>query len=92
MDYSSIFYDLLGAGVKHFTRYIFDYDEYNNLRDFVFDYKEMTFGKVTNNFSELLNYLNSYEDNMEENRRMKFTIFFGNTQTIIPLRKLSRKR
>ncbi|MED4993392.1 CDP-glycerol glycerophosphotransferase family protein [Bacillus safensis] len=69
MDYSSIFYDLLAAGVKHFTRYIFDYDEYNNLRDFVFDYKEMTFGQITNNFEELLEYLSSYEDKVEEDRR-----------------------
>ena len=34
VDYSSIFYDMLARGVKHFARYIFDYGQENTLRDF----------------------------------------------------------
>ena len=42
VDYSSIFYDMLARGVKHFARYIFDYGQENTLRDFALDYLENT--------------------------------------------------
>ncbi|MBO5387460.1 MAG: CDP-glycerol glycerophosphotransferase family protein [Lachnospiraceae bacterium] len=54
IDYSSMFYDMLMAGVKHFVRYMFDIDDDNNLRDFVFDVKEMTCGTMCSSFLELL--------------------------------------
>lgn len=57
VDYSSIFYDLLAAGVKNFVRYMFDLHDENNLRDFVFDVKEMTCGKLCENFDELIDAL-----------------------------------
>lgn len=57
IDYSSIFYDMLSAGVKHFVRYMFDLEDKNNLRGFVFDVKEMTCGKMCDNFEELLSAL-----------------------------------
>ena len=41
---------MLAGGVKHFIRYMFDIDDKNNLRDFVFDVKEMTCGYDCNNF------------------------------------------
>ena len=62
VDYSSIFYDFLAAGVKNYVRYFFDYDNPENLRDFAFDCKEMTCGKICNNFDEFL----SVFDNIEE--------------------------
>ncbi|WP_240422381.1 CDP-glycerol glycerophosphotransferase family protein [Listeria costaricensis] len=72
VDYSSIFYDLLASGVKNFIRYIFDYENKNNVRDFVFDYKEMTFGKICNSFEALLATLDNYEDtdDVEERDRI----------------------
>ncbi len=57
IDYSSMFYDMLMAGVKNFVRYMFDIDDDNNLRDFVFDVKEMTCGTMCGSFAELLNAL-----------------------------------
>ena len=54
VDYSSIYYDLLAAGVKNFVRYIFDYGQENTIRDLVFDLLEMTSGKICNNFEQLL--------------------------------------
>lgn len=61
VDYSSIFYDLLAKGVKKFIRYIFDYDNPDN-RKLVFDYKEMTCGKICNTFEELLESLKNTEE------------------------------
>ena len=55
VDYSSIYYDMLAAGVKHFIRYFFDYDARGtHLRDFVFDPAEMTSGTMCKTFPELL--------------------------------------
>lgn len=76
VDYSSIFYDLLSAGVPNFIRYIFDYDDKENLREFVFDYKEMTCGKICNNFLELLENLNSYTQNDEQDKERIKKLFW----------------
>lgn len=65
IDYSSIFYDMLAGGVKHFIRYMFDIDDKNNLRDFVFDVREMTCGYDCNNFDELLETLEHYDERLE---------------------------
>lgn len=56
MDYSSILYDLLAAGVRNVVRYIFDYDDQNG-NDVVatgFDYLEMSCGTIATSFEELL--------------------------------------
>lgn len=67
IDYSSIFYDMLARGVKHFIRYIFDYGQENTLRDFALDYKENTCGKICTDFEELLkSFSEQEEDNSEE--------------------------
>lgn len=66
VDYSSIFYDFLAAGIKHFIRYQFDIDVPNNLRDFVFDVKEMTCGYSCNSFAELTETLAEYEVRVEK--------------------------
>ena len=72
IDYSSIFYDLLAHGVQKFVRYIFDYENGSGLRDFVFDYKQMTCGKICENFEELLqSFSGSIESNSEEIERIK---------------------
>ncbi|MBO4983648.1 MAG: CDP-glycerol glycerophosphotransferase family protein [Clostridia bacterium] len=61
IDYSSIFYDMLARGVKHFIRYIFDIDNKENVRDFALDYMEHTCGPVCKSFDELLGALSNYE-------------------------------
>lgn len=66
VDYSSIFYDLLAAGVKKYIRYFFDYDNPENVRDFAFDCKEMTCGKICNNFDEFLSAFDSISDDDTE--------------------------
>lgn len=71
IDYSSIYYDLLAAGVRNFVRYIFDYGQENTIRDLVFDLLEMTSGKICNNFDELLNsfdYQNTKQDEEDTKR------------------------
>ena len=76
IDYSSIFYDMLAGGVKHFVRYIFDYEDKNNVRDFVFDLKEMTCGEICNSFEELLESFSKYEnDNKPEERERIYELF-----------------
>lgn len=54
VDYSSIFYDLLACGVKRFIRYVFDYDDGDSMRGFVFDFYDMTCGRICKSFDELL--------------------------------------
>jgi predicted HAD superfamily hydrolase len=54
IDYSSIYYDLIGAGVNRFVRYIFDFDIYEQFSD---DYLNMTTGTICYNFDEFINAL-----------------------------------
>ena len=75
IDYSSIFYDMLAGGVKHFIRYMFDIDDKNNLRDFVFDVKEMTCGYDCNNFDELLDALDHSDVCLQEDEDRKREIY-----------------
>lgn len=52
IDYLSIFYDLIFAGITKYIRYIFDYEtEKNQLVD---DYFTYTTGRICNTFEELL--------------------------------------
>lgn len=76
IDYSSMFYDMLAGGVKHFIRYMFDIDNKNNVRDFVFDVKEMTFGKDCNNFDELIEGLSNYKSSDEKERDRIYKLFW----------------
>ena len=55
VDYSSIFFDMLARGVKRFVRYAFDYDDKDHLRDFAFDYQNVTCGTLCTDFESLLN-------------------------------------
>lgn len=78
VDYSSIYYDLLASGVNNFIRYIYDYENYVNSRTLVYDYKEMTSGKVANNFNELLEALSdidSVETNANKNEEILNTFW-----------------
>ena len=62
IDYSSIFYDMLARGVKHFIRYIFEFDHKENITDFALDYMEMTCGPVCWDFTSLLAAIADYKN------------------------------
>lgn len=79
IDYSSIFYDMLAAGIPNFARYIFDYEDKENVRDFVFDLKEMTCGKICNSFEELINVFDCYEQQDEEDKKRIHDLFWSYT-------------
>lgn len=57
IDYSSIFYDLLEAGVERFIRYIPDYDEYTKDIELLYPYEDYTAGEVKHSFEDLLSAL-----------------------------------
>lgn len=72
VDYSSIFYDMLARGIKHFARYIFDYDNPESVRDFAFDYMEMSCGTVCKDFNSFLNiFSEKLKDESQELERIK---------------------
>lgn len=79
VDYSSIFYDMLAAGVPNFVRYIFDYEDKENVRDFVFDLKEMTCGKICNNFEELIDVFDCYQQKNEDEQKRIYDLFWNYT-------------
>ncbi len=62
IDYSSIFYDMMAGGTKHFIRYFFDYGQEDTIRDMVFDLEEMTCGQMCRDFEQLLHGIDHYEE------------------------------
>ena len=60
IDYSSIFTDFVSAGVSHYIRYVFDYDE--AVQGLNHDYMEVTTGELCYSFSELLQAIKTYKD------------------------------
>lgn len=76
VDYSSIFYDLLDAGVNKFIRYIPDYNQYSQELELLGDYFRLTSGKIANNFTELLNILDSKVPTIK-NKKYLMQYFFG---------------
>ena len=60
IDYSSIFTDFVSAGVPHYIRYVFDYDE--AVQGLNHDYMEVTTGELCYSFSELLQAIETYKD------------------------------
>ncbi len=65
VDYSSIFYDLVAAGVSCFVRYFYDYDSEMTSREFFLDVEEYTCGQIAHTFDELLNVLGSLEQEQQ---------------------------
>lgn len=57
VDYSSIFYDLLDAGVNKFIRYIPDFEQYQQDLELIGDYMDLTAGIVIDNYQDLLQML-----------------------------------
>lgn len=77
VDYSSIFYDLLDAGVERFIRYIPDYDEYNQDMNMIEDYYQYTDGVIVENFNKLIETI--AENKIEKISKKEFLLdhFFG---------------
>lgn len=75
VDYSSIFYDLLGSGVKKFIRYIPDYEEYVHDSKLIGDYFDLTGGVIVRSFEELLATFNKKIPDIE-NKQYLLDYFF----------------
>ncbi|WP_291587104.1 CDP-glycerol glycerophosphotransferase family protein [Comamonas sp. UBA7528] len=76
VDYSSIFYDLLAAGVNKFIRYIPDYEEYVSDAELVGDYFELTGGEPVFEFNRLLEVL-KHGVEVINNKNYLLEYFFG---------------
>lgn len=68
MDYSSIMYDLMAAGVTDFIRYIFDYDDGNEVVADGFDYLSLSCGTIAGDFDALIDALG--QDNRVPQERL----------------------
>lgn len=75
VDYSSIFYDLLEAGVNKFIRYIPDYKEYSGELEFIDDYFSLTGGKIIQSFSNLLSALDHNIPNIKNKKKLMAHFF-----------------
>jgi Predicted hydrolase (HAD superfamily) len=75
IDYSSIFYDMLLAGVPNYIRYIFDYDDKENVKNLVFDYEEMTCGAIAKNYDQLLKSIENYDVKSKKDTEEREKIF-----------------
>ena len=61
VDYSSMFYDLMARGVRHFIRYTYDFEHERQTREFALDYHEHTCGSECKTFDELLWAMRTYD-------------------------------
>lgn len=72
IDYSSIFYDLLDAGVNKFIRYIPDFDKYQQDLELIGDYIDLTEGLIVKNYQSFLTHLYSSDINIISAERRKY--------------------
>lgn len=79
VDYSSIFYDLLDAGVEKFLRYVPDLEEYQRDLELIGDYEDLTEGLIVKNFQQLVNCLAKSKIKPITSKRKKYLMdyFFG---------------
>ncbi|MCH5252417.1 MAG: CDP-glycerol glycerophosphotransferase family protein [Lachnospiraceae bacterium] len=77
IDYSAIFSDFVAVGIKHFVRYIFDYEEYMQDGFTQNEFFERTTGQVARNFDELLQAIETYdEEEQSENLEQLNDLFW----------------
>lgn len=64
VDYSSIVTDMVAVGIKHYIRYIFDFENYigDGLTQGADEYYERTLGTICYSFDELLKAIDTYEE------------------------------
>lgn len=79
VDYSSIFYDMLDAGIEKFIRYIPDLDSYQEDLELIGDYMDLTDGDIIQDFPSLLNQLQtaSTQNITAERKAYLMDYFFG---------------
>ena len=61
IDYSGIFSDMVAVGIRHYIRYIFDYDDYMQDGFTQGDYFDRTAGEVCYSFQDLLKAIDTYD-------------------------------
>ena len=64
-DYSSIVSDFVAAGVPHYIRYVFDFDEYRSTVMLHDNYFEKTTGQMCYTFDELLDAMDTFQQRDE---------------------------
>ena len=79
-DYSSILYDYILMPDKNVILFHYDYDEYVNSREFIFDIKDNIVGRQVYTFNELLDVIrnNDYYINQSDRQRI-LDKFWGDT-------------
>lgn len=73
LDYSSILSDMVAVGIKHYIRYVYDYESYMEGGQALDDFENRTTGRICRSFPELLEGLASYdqEDLTEDIERIR---------------------
>ena len=73
IDYSSILSDMVAVGIRHYIRYIFDFEEYMQEGFTTGDYFDRTMGTVCRSFDELLHAIDVYDrqEDQEEFEKIK---------------------
>ncbi len=61
VDYSGIISDMVAVGIKHYIRYVFDFDEYMESVSIHDNYMEKTTGIMCYSFDELLTCMSDFE-------------------------------
>ena len=79
-DYSSILYDYILMPDKHVILFHYDYEEYVNSREFIFDIPENIVGRKVYTFDELIQVISTSDYTMDTTARQKILDkFWGET-------------
>ena len=79
-DYSSILYDYILMPDKHVILFHYDYEEYVNSREFIFDIQDNIVGRKVYTFNELIHVISTNDYTMDTIARQKILDkFWGET-------------
>lgn len=79
-DYSSILYDYILMPDKHVILFHYDYEEYVNSREFIFDIQDNIVGRKVYTFDELIQVISTNDYTMDTTARQKIlNKFWGET-------------
>ena len=79
-DYSSILYDYVLMPKKHIILFHYDYEEYVNSREFIFDIQDNIVGRKVYTFDELIQVISTNDYTMDATARQKILDkFWGET-------------
>ncbi len=92
VDYSSIYYDLLAAGVEKFVRYVPDYEKHLENEGFTDDFWSLTAGSVADSFDALKSVLSAPVEPTGQNDEI-MQYFFGHLdKTLLSQQPLSGRQ